>query len=140
MSYNHFRYARRVDGDNIGLYHGSTKILNIDKGTANTIIIEGLEATGKLLVLKANETQDNPRLFLDGNSGNINATIEDTSDYFGIKVGAVNNIRLFGTGAIHFKETTTPSAITDFGAIYTKNDNELYFQDGAGNEKTVTTV
>lgn len=36
--------------------------------------------------------------------------------------------------AIHFKEISgaAPTAITDFGAIYTKNDNKLYFQDGAG--------
>jgi len=31
-------------------------------------------------------------------------------------------------------ETTTPGAITNFGAIYTKSDNEIYFQDGGGTE------
>lgn len=32
------------------------------------------------------------------------------------------------------KETTTPSALANYGKIYTKNDNKLYFQDGAGSE------
>lgn len=31
-------------------------------------------------------------------------------------------------------ETTTPTAITSIGQIYTKADNVFYFQDGAGNE------
>jgi len=32
------------------------------------------------------------------------------------------------------KETTTPTAITDVGQIYTKSNNRFYFQDGAGVE------
>jgi hypothetical protein len=34
-------------------------------------------------------------------------------------------------------ETTTPTAITNFGKLYTKNDNNIYFQDGAGVEHTI---
>jgi hypothetical protein len=34
-------------------------------------------------------------------------------------------------------ETTTPTAVANFGKIYPKADNRLYFQDGAGTEKTV---
>ena len=41
-------------------------------------------------------------------------------------------------GAIALKETVTPSADTDYGKIYTKNDNKLYFQDGAGSEHEVS--
>jgi len=45
-----------------------------------------------------------------------------------------------GVTAIYcaLKETTTPGAVADFGKLYTKNDNCLYFQDGAGSEHTVT--
>ncbi|GAG63939.1 unnamed protein product, partial [marine sediment metagenome] len=39
-----------------------------------------------------------------------------------------------GGGSLHLKECTTPAAIADFGALYTKADNHLYFQDGAGAE------
>ena len=39
-----------------------------------------------------------------------------------------------GIAALHFPEITTPTAITNYGAIYPKSDNTLYFQDGAGTE------
>ena len=41
------------------------------------------------------------------------------------------------TATIALKETSTPTAVTDYGRIYCKNDNKLYFQDGAGTEYTV---
>lgn len=41
-------------------------------------------------------------------------------------------------GQLFLKECTTPTAQVNYGAIYTKNDNKLYFQDGAGNEHEVT--
>lgn len=37
-------------------------------------------------------------------------------------------------------ETTTPTATTNFGKIYTKTDDKLYFQDGAGNEHELAFV
>jgi len=37
-------------------------------------------------------------------------------------------------GLLTLKETTTPTADANYGKIYTKNDNKLYFQDGAGVE------
>ena len=37
-------------------------------------------------------------------------------------------------GVLFFQETTTPTPIANYGAIYTKNNNELFFQDGAGTE------
>lgn len=43
-------------------------------------------------------------------------------------------------GVLSLKEASTPTADTDFGKIYTKNDNKLYFQDGAGVEHEVAFV
>ena len=40
--------------------------------------------------------------------------------------------------ALHIPEITTPTAITNYGAIYTKSDNKIYFQDGAGAEHEIT--
>jgi hypothetical protein len=37
-------------------------------------------------------------------------------------------------GTLIIKETTTPTALSNYGKIYTKSDNKLYFQDGAGTE------
>jgi hypothetical protein len=41
------------------------------------------------------------------------------------------------TTQVNLGEASTPAAIADSGHIYTKTDNELYFQDGAGTEHTV---
>jgi len=40
----------------------------------------------------------------------------------------------FEGGVLSLLETSTPSADGSYGKIYTKNDNKLYFQDGAGSE------
>lgn len=39
--------------------------------------------------------------------------------------------------ALNLKEITTPVAIPGYGAVYFKNDNKMYAQDGAGNEHVV---
>lgn len=44
------------------------------------------------------------------------------------------------SGVLTMAETTTPTATTDYGKIYTKNDNKLYFQDGGGTEHEVAFV
>lgn len=43
-------------------------------------------------------------------------------------------------GVVTVKETTTPTAVADYGKIYTKSDNKLYFQDGAGTEHEIAFV
>jgi hypothetical protein len=70
------------------------------------------------------------------NASNIVAFKEDA-----VGIGTVNpssnaDLTLEG-GVMCFKETTTPTADTDYGKIYTKTDNILYFQDGAGSEHSV---
>ncbi|MHC4193376.1 MAG: hypothetical protein ACYSP9_04275 [Planctomycetota bacterium] len=42
--------------------------------------------------------------------------------------------------SVALQETTTPSATTNYGKVYTKNDNKLYFQDGAGVEHEIAYV
>ena len=37
-------------------------------------------------------------------------------------------------GALALKEIATPTADANYGKVYTKTDNKLYFQDGAGTE------
>jgi len=43
-------------------------------------------------------------------------------------------------GVVTLSETTTPDAIADYGQIYTKNDNKLYFKDGAGIEHEIAFI
>jgi hypothetical protein len=44
------------------------------------------------------------------------------------------------TGALRLTEISTPTATADHGKIYTKSDNKLYFQDGAGTEHEIAFV
>ena len=40
-------------------------------------------------------------------------------------------------GALALKEIATPTADANYGKVYTKTDNKLYFQDGAGTEHEI---
>jgi hypothetical protein len=42
-----------------------------------------------------------------------------------------------GQTTLMLAETSTPTATTNYCQLYTKNDNKLYFQDGAGTEHAV---
>lgn len=61
----------------------------------------------------------------------------------GIGVGPLTNMAkgdlVLEGGSLVLKEITTPTADANYGKIYTKSDNNLYFQDGAGVESTVQT-
>lgn len=48
----------------------------------------------------------------------------------------MSHLSSFSNG-ISLKEMTTPSALADWGKVYTKDDNKIYFQDGAGNEHEI---
>jgi hypothetical protein len=43
-------------------------------------------------------------------------------------------------GSLILKEITTPTADADYGKVYTKSDNKLYFQDGGGTEHEIAFV
>ena len=58
----------------------------------------------------------------------------------GTTTPSVNADMTLEGGALCIKETTTPTADTNYGKIYTKNDNKLYFQDGAGAEHEIAFV
>jgi len=49
----------------------------------------------------------------------------------------MSNLSKFDNG-ITLKEIATPIALPDYGKVYTKTDNKLYFQDGAGVEHEIT--
>ena len=49
-----------------------------------------------------------------------------------------SDLTLGNDGSLCLKETTTPTADANFGKLYTKSDNSLYFQDGAGTESALS--
>lgn len=44
------------------------------------------------------------------------------------------DLQALGSGVLALKETTTPTADADHAKVYSKSDNKLYYQDGAGSE------
>jgi hypothetical protein len=68
--------------------------------------------------------------------GNNLLTVMAEADH----AGSIQNIKLISHCGVNLKEITTPTAKADFGAVYTKADNKLYFQDGAGAEHEVAFV
>jgi len=119
-------------------YRGTNRLhLTIPSGTTT---IEGPAVTSHDLIIKATTIDSYPyiKLFGDGTIAYVSKSAhlfyQDTNNFATLEeVGGDG-------GGISLKEGTTPGASANWGKIYTKNDNELYFQDGAGNEKTVTTV
>jgi len=139
MTYSHFRYARRIDADTLGIYHNDqTKLLQLDKGTAGRIdLAGGLGTSTNSLKILANTTDARPYIYLGGNVGvDFHAVTGATFRFY---YGGTDTTTI-GAGYFKAKEITTPGATTDYWAIYAKNDNKLYFQDGAGTEHTVTIV
>jgi hypothetical protein len=77
-------------------------------------------------------------LDIDLVSANATGTLTNIGLDVAVSGGDVNvPIRIEG-GGLQMKETTTPTAKTNYGQIYTKSDNHLYFQDGANTEKKIT--
>ena len=51
--------------------------------------------------------------------------------------GGTIDARIAAGGIVALVETTTPVPVPNQGKLYTKNDNNIYFQDGAGVEHTL---
>ena len=71
-------------------------------------------------------------LFYD--AGNENLSINSSA------VSAHYDLLLGGDGVMCLKQTTTPTATADYGKVYCKSDDKLYFQDGAGAEHEIATA
>jgi hypothetical protein len=77
-------------------------------------------------------------LYYDGTSAYLKTDEVAASDLH-LTTGADKSLVL-ENGLLALKETTTPTAVADYGRIYTKSDNKLYFQDGAGTEHEIQFV
>ena len=115
-SYPTFKFKHTDQEWNFGLY-GTTDDFVITDKTANpeqnVVVIEN-GASANSLHIKS--------------GGNVGIGLTPTANMAGLSIEA---------GVLTLKETTTPTADTNYGKIYTKTDNALYFQDGAGTEHEV---
>jgi len=70
-----------------------------------------------------------------------NTRIKTTSSSYALNLGVAGGGQVkLENGVLMFQETTTPTPLVNYGAIYTKTDNKLYFQDGAGTEHEIAFV
>ncbi len=65
-------------------------------------------------------------------TNNASAIFIDASQKVGIGTGTPNETLTIEAGVLSIKETTTPTATTDYGKIWTETNNELFFQSGDG--------
>ena len=116
----------------------TANILEIQDSSANVLV--SIDDSGGAVF---NEQGNDVDFRVEGNTsthlifadaGNDNVTINATA------VSANYDLMLAGDGVLGLKETTTPTADTNYGKIYTKTDNKLYFQDGAGVEHEIAFV
>ncbi|MEE9365882.1 MAG: hypothetical protein V3W44_04260 [Dehalococcoidales bacterium] len=103
-----------------------------DIHTAATPTFAGLVFTGGNFSLTPSTADTDITITFAGttNSG-VFKWMED-EDYF-----EFSDDLLLDTGIIYLQETTTPGAVANHAALYTKNTNSLFFQDGAGSEHLI---
>ena len=130
--------------------HGANVIVGGNAGIglagANNVIV-GRQAGGTatsgdrniFLGYRAGYRQSTPSqmLVIDNRIRTDLATEATSAILYGVMDATTANQTLRINAALHLPEITTPTAIVNYGSIYPKTDNNLYFQDGAGVEKTL---
>lgn len=89
--------------------------LGIQAADAMNAIVGGDELTR----WTQNDAADNQIRF----NGNVGIDLDPTVNMLGLSIEK---------GLLALKETTEPTADTNYGKIWTESDNRMYFQDGAG--------
>lgn len=85
----------------------------------------------KFKIASSENLNSDARLVVDPTTGNVGIGLAPMANMVGLSIEA---------GCITIKERATPIADTNYGKIYTKTDNKLYFQDGAGTEHEMAYV
>ena len=103
-----------------------------------------LNTSGDLTINPASELDLNGNLnFTSSNtiktsSGNLN--ISPSGSFVVVNAGIAATDWISTTDYLRLGEITTPGATANWGKVYTKSDNKLYFQDGAGVEHEIAFV
>ena len=121
-----FITATANTGDKCGIQFG------VDLQSSASRIYGVVEATNKSALTfetKSGASNYAERMRIS-NQGNVGIGTSVPSEYSDLTLGNQSSLCL--------KETTTPISEANFGKIYTKSDNNLYFQDGAGAENSIS--
>jgi len=110
--------------------------------SASRTTIYGADATGDDLYIIPNRTDTYPMLQMFGNGG-MNFYV-NTGNAFTFYNAATVFCKINCTSNIYsldiLETSSSPATYTNYGRLYTKSDNKLYFKDGDGTEHTVAFV
>lgn len=105
-----------------GLYSYASSKLAITSASTNSNILNIVSSTGNSIIDGKEDASSGGQFIVRNSSSAASVTLNGES------------------AALSLLETTTPTVSAGYGQIYTKADNKLYFQDGAGVEHEVAFV
>lgn len=110
-----------------------------DGGREGTVRFKGEKSGGELSTLATIVASHDGGA--DDHNGQIIMSVNDGNDGDSpTKQMVLDSVDLsLERGLLRLAETTTPSAVSNYGRFYTKTDNRFYFQDGAGDEHRIVT-
>jgi len=131
-----------TDGDecgalNIRAYADGTKrsFIRLDGGSDHDADVGSLATSTTELVINEDSVDIDLRVESENNTRML--TVDAAKDAVGIGVSPDDNSALTVEGAISLDEISAPTATANYGKIWTQTDNELYFQDGSGVNRTI---
>jgi hypothetical protein len=116
----------------------TANLFEVKEGSAGTDVFT-ITGTGAVTFQNFTDSATGFRI-LDKDGGNTIFNVNTTEENIvigGASVSANYDLGLINSGVLMLKETTTPTADTNYGKLYWKNDNKFYGQDGAGEEHVI---
>lgn len=127
------------------------QLQNLDSTVNNNVAIRFLESNGNAIAMVSalDMTHGSASVSVAGSLAFYTKQISiggvaiermriDSSGKIGMGVAPLANMSagdlVLEGGSLVLKERITPTADTNYGKLYTKTDNKVYFQDGAGTE------
>ena len=111
---------------------------NVDFEGSTSRSIYGNQATGYLRVAYGDSSDLKSNIYFGEEALLLRF---GTASIIDLSVTAISLLKpVTITGSLGLTEITTPTAVASQGKVYTKSDNKLYFQDGAGTEHEIAFV
>lgn len=116
----------------------TAKLLVAEEGSADTEVFS-ISGTGATIFQNFTDSSAGFKIMdKDGGDPIFNVdTINENITIGATGVSSHYDLGLINSGVLMLKETTTPTADTNYGKLYWKADNKFYGQDGAGKEHVI---
>lgn len=101
-------------------------------------------AAVRVVIIDVTNTEEDGNLEIYTNKAGTLTKVATFDNLGAVGIGVTPTANMTGLaiedGILTIKETTTPTADVNYGKVYCKSDNKLYFQDGVGNEHEIAVV